>query len=102
MIHLRAASSNHFRWAYGPFLDTYREWRKSIDERKKFEQFISINKKGKRVFYFGVTIHPNLGDLAQRFCITNWIVDNYPEHELVMVESDVIVNPSLTDSFLSI
>lgn len=55
----------------------------------------------KRVYYCGITIHPNLGDLAQRYCITNWIHENYPEHELLMLESDLIVNPKITNQFFA-
>lgn len=45
-----------------------------------------------RVFYLGITAHSNLGDMAQHYCITKWIRDNYPDNELVMFESNTVVN----------
>ena len=61
----------------------------------------SLTPGPKRVFYFGITAHSNLGDLAQRYCITKWIEENYPDYEMVTVKSDVIVNPKLTKRFFS-
>ena len=40
-----------------------------------------------RVYYFGVPIHENLGDAAQMYCIRKWIHDNYPNRELVEIET---------------
>jgi exopolysaccharide biosynthesis predicted pyruvyltransferase EpsI len=45
-----------------------------------------------RVFYLGITAHSNLGDMAQHYCITEWIKENYPNRELVMFESDTVVD----------
>ncbi len=88
-----------FRWIYVPIINALGKWCKYQDEIAKCKQF-EVMKSGKdHVFYFGITIHPNLGDLAQRYCITKWIRENYPDYELVMVESDVIVNPKLTKRF---
>lgn len=44
-----------------------------------------------RVFYLGITAHSNLGDMAQHYCISEWIKENYPRCELVMFESDTVV-----------
>lgn len=86
---------------YGPVVDYFRKYRKSQNEKKQYWQFVLLEPGPKRVFYCGITTHPNLGDLAQRYCITNWIKENYPNHELVMVESDVIVNPKITKRFFA-
>ena len=45
-----------------------------------------------RVFYLGITAHSNLGDMAQHYCITKWIRENYPDYELVMFESNTVVD----------
>lgn len=45
----------------------------------------------KRVYYLGVTAHSNLGDLAQHYCITKWIKENYPDYELIMFRSNTVV-----------
>ena len=50
----------------------------------------------KRVYYFGITEHPNLGDMAQCYCIQKWIGENYPDYELVMFKST-----DVTDSIYS-
>lgn len=90
-----------FHWLYGPLVDTWRKLKKKRQEMKKFKLFCNLQPGTKRVFYCGITIHPNLGDLAQRYCITNWIRENYPEHELLMLESDLIVNPKITNQFFA-
>lgn len=91
----------NLRWAYGPFLDARRMRKKNECELRQFGVFKELKPGRDRVFYFGITKHSNLGDLAQRYCITNWIKENYPMHELVMVESDVIVNRNITSQFFA-
>ena len=90
-----------FRWLYVPIINALGRRRKFRDELSKCKQFESVKPGENHVFYFGITIHPNLGDLAQRYCITKWIKENYPDYQLVMVESDVIVNPKLTKRFFN-
>lgn len=98
---IRAFIQRNLRWVYGPVVDARRRQNKARIEEKKFVDFSRLQPGPKRIFYCGVTTHPNLGDLGQRYCITNWIRENYPEHELIMIESDVIVNPSITDRFFN-
>lgn len=88
-------------WAYGPIVDAWRKQIKKKSEKQKYSFFMNLQSGTKRVYYCGITIHPNLGDLAQRYCITNWIHENYPEHELLMIESDLIVNPKITNQFFA-
>lgn len=45
-----------------------------------------------RIFYLGITAHSNLGDMAQHYCIMNWIRENYPNHEIILFESDTVVD----------
>lgn len=42
------------------------------------------------IYYLGITAHSNLGDLAQHYCISKWIKENYPEYYLFKVESDAV------------
>jgi exopolysaccharide biosynthesis predicted pyruvyltransferase EpsI len=60
----------------------------------------TINKAKKvpqnKVFYFGIPMHSNLGDLAQGVCIRKWIANNYPDRYCVEVETDAIVNTSFS------
>lgn len=87
------------RHIYVPIINASVERRKKKVEKQKCKQFETVKSGNAHVFYFGITVHPNLGDLAQRYCITKWIRENYPNHELVMVESDIIVNSKLTKRF---
>jgi len=54
--------------------------------------YISNDVGRPRVFYFGVTEHSNLGDLAQYYCIKKWIKENYPTYELYEFEATTIVD----------
>ena len=89
----------YLRKIYVPIIEALDRWRKQKHELSLLREFQALTPGVNRVFYFGITIHPNLGDLAQRYCITKWIKENYPEYELVMMKSDVIVNPKLTKRF---
>lgn len=44
-----------------------------------------------RIFYFGITEHSNMGDLAQYYCIQKWIKDNYPSVAVHEFESTTVV-----------
>lgn len=46
----------------------------------------------KRIFYLGVPAHKNLGDLAQGVCIRRWCLKHYPDHKLVEIETNALVN----------
>lgn len=48
-----------------------------------------------RVFYLGTTIHNNLGDNAQFYCIRKWIKDNYPNTPSYEFNAPAIVHPKL-------
>ena len=36
-------------------------------------------KRAKRILYFGIPMHTNLGDQAQKYCIRKWLKENYPD-----------------------
>lgn len=44
------------------------------------------------IFYFGIPIHNNLGDLAQTYCITKWCKDNYPDYGLMKIKTKATFN----------
>lgn len=46
------------------------------------------------IYYFGVPMHANLGDLAQCMCIRQWLRTSYPEYKVVEVDSKVFMEPS--------
>lgn len=50
---------------------------------------ISIFRKRKMVFLFNSPFHPNMGDHAQTYCIQQWYKENYPEYEILILQSKV-------------
>ena len=46
-----------------------------------------VNENSKNIFYFGVPIHTNLGDLAQYYCIKRWLNENYKQHSIYEFET---------------
>lgn len=47
---------------------------------------------GKRIFYYGIPAHANLGDLAQGVCIRNWLKENYKDYSVIEIETNALVN----------
>lgn len=55
-------------------------------------QFRAIRKSQKqRIFYLGKTWHSNLGDLAQHYCIKQWIAENYPNSDAFEFEDHTVI-----------
>lgn len=55
-----------------------------------------VDKKAdKRIFYFGITMHNNLGDNAQFYCIRKWIKENYPNIPSYEFTAPSMVHPKL-------
>jgi len=52
---------------------------------------ISKDVNNQKIFYFGITEHSNLGDLAQYYCIRKWISENYPYSEVYEFEATTVV-----------
>lgn len=44
------------------------------------------------ILYFGIPMHPNLGDLAQCICIRKFLKENYPKYKVVEVDTTVYMN----------
>lgn len=59
--------------------------------RKKTKIF-KTSKSNKRILYFGIPMHTNLGDQAQKYCIRNWIKENYPEYEVLEIPTRIVVD----------
>lgn len=62
--------------------------------RKKYEKIgirklneVSNHETNKIIYYFGIPIHKNMGDLAQYYCINRWLKNNYPETNIVQLET---------------
>lgn len=50
-----------------------------------------LQKSEKIIWYFCPANHLNLGDLAQRYCIENWIEENYKDYQVVEIPSKVFL-----------
>ncbi len=89
----------YLRWLYSPITDYIKKQVKYQYRRSECARIGALRLGVKRVFYLGITEHSNLGDMAQHYCIKKWIGENYPDRELVMVESTVITDPVFTETF---
>lgn len=47
----------------------------------------SVNPVANHIFFLCVPTHNNMGDQAQRYCIENWIKENYPDHQIVALST---------------
>ena len=89
----------YLRWLYGPITDAIRDRNIRKHRLSDCKMIAGLSSDKKKVFYLGITQQPNLGDMAQHYCIKNWIFENYPDRQLVMVESSSITDPRFTDLF---
>ena len=99
ILSIKKMVKNCLRWLYVPIIKYIAKPQKDREDSIKFSSFKKLQPGRHRVYYLGVTSHRNLGDLAQHYCITKWIKENFPNHEIAMVESDVIVNKKITKHF---
>lgn len=45
-----------------------------------------------KIFYIGIPVHKNLGDLAQGVCIRKWLKKHYPERTIIEIETGALVD----------
>lgn len=50
------------------------------------------SKKEKRILYFGIPMHKNLGDQAQKYCIRKWLNENYPMYDVLEIPTRIVVD----------
>jgi len=55
------------------------------------EEFTFSRKAEKRIWYFSVPIHPNLGDQAQYVCIREWLEFIFPDAAVLLIPSRVFL-----------
>lgn len=71
--------------------------------RRDFKDFMLKNKTihilkqgiktGKsKIYYCGVPVHNNLGDLTQGICIRRWLKKHYPDFHVTEIETNSLVN----------
>lgn len=80
---------NIIHFIYTPFriLKEYFARRKMTNEL--IEKHYYLEKNDKKIFYFGVPEHNNLGDMAQTYCIRKWITDNYPNYQIMEIRTRI-------------
>lgn len=54
---------------------------KWYDEEKKVRKL--ARQAGKKIYYFGMCENTNMGDMAQIYCVENWIKNSYPDYLLI-------------------
>lgn len=89
----------YFWWTYRPFKDLRRNVVIYNYRKRQIDRLDKLNASIKHVYYLGITEQPNLGDMAQHYCIKNWITDNYPDYQMVMFESSAITDSHHTKRF---
>lgn len=65
---------------------SYKLYRRTLNHLNRF------SRKGMVIFYLGVPAHSNLGDLAQGVCIRRWLKKNYPDCQVIEIETNALVN----------
>lgn len=92
LLKRNALVYNFFKRIYSPI----RNYKQNIVRKKEYAKTINIinrvkELKCKKIFYVGIPIHKNLGDLAQWYCITEWVKNYYSNYEIIEV-ADFIIN----------
>lgn len=49
----------------------------------------NLSKNQKKILYFGIPEHNNLGDIAQTYCTRMWIKENYPDRIVIEAKTRV-------------
>ncbi len=88
-------------WIYRPIKKAIIEYRKKAYRTAEVRRLERVSTQSPHAFYFGITEQPNLGDMAQHYCIKKWIKENYPDYEMVMFESSVITDSRFTELFFA-
>ena len=81
----------YLSWLYTP-IRKFLKYCHDVNETSRLNYLKGGQDAVARIYYLGITSHSNLGDMAQHYCIKKWILENYPNHELVMFESDTVVD----------
>ncbi|NLK92420.1 MAG: hypothetical protein GX273_04695 [Bacteroidales bacterium] len=70
----------------------YFEYKSLLIFFKTRKALSEIKYPGNTIFYIGIPVHKNLGDLAQGVCIRRWLKKNYPNKQVVEIETNALVN----------
>ncbi len=72
---------------YAParYVKTYGERKRVVSE--SLEILNTAQKWKKKILYFGVPMHQNLGDIAKTYCAIKWCKENYPKYQILAFQS---------------
>lgn len=102
MIWIRNMSPKKmFRLLLRPVINIIRFFQNAPHRYAMCSNLLKLKPGIKRVYYFGITEHPNLGDMAQHYCINKWIGDNYPNYELIKLKANDVTDPIYTNRFFN-
>lgn len=81
---------NILKWFY-LFPQNRKQWSLHEKEVRRLKSTVSDISATHRVYFMGICNSSNLGDMAQFYCIKRWIEKSYPDSELLMLESDIVL-----------
>ena len=55
-----------------------------------YKRLHTLSVHQKYIFYLGIPVHTNLGDLAQGICIREWLSKHYPFYKIIEIETTAI------------
>lgn len=61
----------------------------------------NVKKEENNIFFFGMPIHKNLGDLAQFYCIKKWLKSNYSNYNIFCFETYSTYSKLFFNKFLN-
>lgn len=94
---------DYLSWIYRPIKYAYPNYLITKRVRKEVRLLKSLNPlDGPRIYYLGITAHTNLGDMAQHYCISCWINENFPASKLLMFESNSVVRKKFIQALKNI
>lgn len=90
-MNIRSFIQKYLWWLYRPLKNRISLYKHNKLMKQESERLLHLPDANNRIFYLGITAHVNLGDLAQHYCILNWINENYPDYQLIKFEADPVV-----------
>lgn len=83
------------RFLYTPFRLINEKKRIRVAGKKIIQKIEKQNNENPTIYYMGIPKHSNLGDLAQTYCAISWFNENYPQYNLVSMETIACLDKKL-------
>ncbi len=88
-----ARTKNLLRPFYSPIIQVYKKHKEYQYNKKQISYLLTIPKTDRqKVFYLGITAHSNLGDIAQYYCIRDWLYKNFINADIYEFEAPAVVD----------